>query len=183
MKIALLTGPSGSGKTFVAEQLAGQSECLSYDRLMRDSIERSFPAHCGDKWDKQVWLDNSGRVDVVRAFERAFVWSAKRPMLVEGWQLRERVWRQAILELAASRARAPIQPKLFVIQPPLELLLRERARSTHEYHRRHADADDCRRQIAIQERLYREQPWDGDVCRLARKEAALEAVRVFLFAE
>jgi hypothetical protein len=106
-----------------------------------------------------------------------------RPLLVEGWQLRERVWRRALLDLATSRARDPINPKLFVIQPTLELLLRERAQSKHEYHRRHSDADDCRRQIAMHERLYREQPWDGDVCRLATKEAALEAVRVFLSGE
>jgi hypothetical protein len=150
---------------------------------MRESIDRTFPDHIGDKWDKQIWLDNSDRIDLVIAFECAFAWSGNRPLLVEGWQLRERVWRQAILDLATSRARARIKPKLFVIQPALELLLRERAQSQHEYHRRHADADDCRRQIAIHERLYREQPWDGDVCLLATKEAALEAVRVFLSAD
>ena len=150
---------------------------------MRESIDEAFPNHLGDKWNKQIWLDNGDRIDLIAAFGRAFEWSGKRPLLVEGWQLRERVWRQAILDLAASRAQALIEPKLFVIQPTLELLLSERARSKHEYHRKHADADDCRRQIAIHERLYREQPWDGDVCRLATKEAALEAVRVFLSAD
>jgi hypothetical protein len=183
MKIALLTGPSGSGKTFVADQLRTTFDCVSYDRLMRDSIDDAFPNHAGDKWDKRIWLDNSHRLDLVAAFVNAFVWSGKRPLLVEGWQLREHIWRQAILDLGASRVQAPIKPKLFAIQPTLELLLRERAQSRHEYHRRHADADDCRRQIAIHERLYREQSWDGDVCRVAKKEAALEAVRVFLSAK
>src|SRR5580704_18047035 len=154
MRVALLTGPSGVGKTFVADQLRTQFDCLSYDRLMRDSIEVAFPNHAGDKWDKQIWLDNSDRVNLFRAFEHAFVWSGRRPLLVEGWQLRERVWRQAILDLATSRAQAPIEPKLFVIQPPLELLVSERAQSKHEYHRRHANAADCQRQITIHERLY-----------------------------
>jgi adenylate kinase family enzyme len=183
MKIALLTGPSGAGKTFVADQLRTQFDCLSYDRLMRDSIQEAFPEHDGEKWDKQVWLDNSDRVDLVRAFERAFAWSGKHSLLIEGWQLRERVWRQGILDLATSRAQAPIEPELFVIQPTLELLVSERAHSKHEYHRRHADIADCQRQTAIHERLYREQPWDGDVCRLPTKEAAVDAVRVFLSTE
>jgi hypothetical protein len=182
MRIALLTGPSGSGKTFIADQLRSQFDCLSYDRLMRDSIDEAFPNHAGDKWDKQIWLDNSNRIDLVAAFAGAFGWSGKRPLLVEGWQLRERVWRQAIIDLATSRAQA-IKLKLFVIQPPLELLVNERAQSKHEYHRRHADAADCRQQIEIHERLHREQPWNGDVCRLAKKEAAVEAVRVFLSTE
>jgi len=62
MRIALLTGPSGSGKTFVADQLRTQFDCLSYDRLMRDSIDHAFPDHAGDKWDKQIWLNNSDRL-------------------------------------------------------------------------------------------------------------------------
>jgi hypothetical protein len=180
MRIALLTGPSGCGKTFVGDTLRAEIDCLSYDRLMRESIEAVFPIHARDKWDKQVWLDNSDPVDLVRAFEREFVWSGRQPLLVEGWQLRERVWRQAILDLAASRAHDPIELKLFVIQPTVELLVSERAQSKHEYHRRHADAADCQRQIEIHERLYRERPWNGDVSWLARKGEALEAVRVFL---
>jgi nicotinamide riboside kinase len=183
MRIALLTGPSGSGKTFVANQLRSKFDCVSYDRLMRDSIDEAFPNHAGDKWDKQIWLDNSDRVDLIRAFARAFNWPGQRALLIEGWQLRERVWRQAILDLATSRAQAPIKPKLFVIQPALELLVSERARSNHEYHRRHANAADCQRQIAIHERLYREQPWGGGVSRLATKESAVEGVRKFLSAE
>ena len=183
MRIALLTGPSGSGKTFVADHLRAEVDSVSYDRLMRDSIERAFPDHHGDKWDKHVWLDNSDRLDLGAVFARAFTSSGKRPLLVEGWQLREQVWRRAILDLATSRAQAPIKPKLFVIQLTLELLVSERAQSKHEYHRRHADAADCRRQIEIHERLYREQPWDGDVSQLATKEEALEAVRVFLSTE
>jgi ribose 1,5-bisphosphokinase PhnN len=76
MRIALLTGPSGAGKTFVADQQRTQFHCLSYDRLMRDSIERAFPHRAGDKWDKQVWLDNSDRIDLVRTLEPAFTWQA-----------------------------------------------------------------------------------------------------------
>jgi adenylate kinase family enzyme len=52
MKIALVTGPSGSGKSFVADALRADFDCLSYDRLMRDSIDQTFPSHSGDKWDK-----------------------------------------------------------------------------------------------------------------------------------
>jgi len=180
MKIALLTGPSGAGKTFVADQLRSQFDCLSYDRLMRDSIERAFPTHTGDKWDKQIWLDNRDRLDLVAAFQAAFGWTGKRPLIVEGWQLREDVWRNAVLDLAAARAEEAVRAELFVIQPALELLLNLRAHSKHEYHRRHADAADCQRQIEIHERLYREQPWHGDVAQLATKEEALEAVRVSL---
>jgi dephospho-CoA kinase len=66
MKITLLTGPSGSGKTFVADRLRGEFDCVSYDRLMRDSIDEAFANHAGDKWDKQIWLDNGDRVDLVR---------------------------------------------------------------------------------------------------------------------
>jgi hypothetical protein len=183
MKIALLTGPSGSGKSFVADQLRGDFDCVSYDRLMRDSIERTFRNNVGNKWDKQIWLDNSHQLDLVAAFAPAFAWTGTRPLVVEGWQLREGIWRDAILDLAAARADEAVRPKLFVIQPAVELLLSLRAGSQHEYHRRHASIADCQRQIEIQERLYREQPWDGDVCRLATKEAALEAVRVFLSAE
>lgn len=180
MKIALVTGPSGSGKTFVAEQLASECECLSYDRLMRDSIERSFPEHVGDKWDKQIWLDNSHRLDLVEAFTAAFAWTGTWALVVEGWQLRESVWRNAILDLAAARAEEAVRPKLFVIQPTLELLLSLRARSKHEYHRRHATIADCSEQIAIHAKMALEQPWEGDVSRHSTKEDALEAVRKFL---
>ncbi len=178
MRIALLTGPSGSGKTFVADQLAAQFDCLSYDRLMRDSIERSFPNHVGDKRDKQIWLDNSLRLDLVAAFSAAFAWTGTRPLVVEGWQLRESVWRDAILDLAAAHADEAVQPKLFVIQPTLELLLSLRARSKHEYHRRHATIADCLQQIATHERLYREQPWNGDLSRLATKEETCSGILV-----
>ncbi len=123
MKIALVTGPSGSGKSFVADQLRGSFECVSYDRLMRNSIERTFPNHVGDEWDKQIWLDNSQRLDLVAAFAPAFTWSGTRPLVVEGWQLREKLWRNAILDLAAARAEVAVLPRLFVIQPTLELLL------------------------------------------------------------
>jgi adenylate kinase family enzyme len=180
MRVALLTGPSGVGKTFVADQLRTQFDCLSYDRLMRDSIEDAFPNHAGDKWDKQVWLDNSDRVDLIRAFERAFVWSGTRPLLVEGWQLREKVWRNAILELAMARVGGTLNSKLFIIRPTLEVLLSQRPQSKHEYHRRNAILADCEEQIARHEKLYREQPWAGELVELKTKEAAVEAVRDFL---
>jgi adenylate kinase family enzyme len=183
MRIALLTGPSGSGKTFVADHLRTQFDCLSYDRLMRDSIERIFPNHSGDKWDKQIWLDNSDRLDLVAAFQAAFGWTGKRPLIVEGWQLRESVWRNAVLDLAAARTEEAVRPKLFVIQPTPELLLSLRARSKHEYHRRHATIADCVEQIAIHAKMDLEQPWDGDVAQLATKEEAVEAVRIFLSTE
>jgi hypothetical protein len=180
MRIALLTGPSGAGKTFVADQQRTQFHCLSYDRLMRDSIERAFPHRAGDKWDKQVWLDNSDRIDLVRTLEPAFTWQGSRPLLVEGWQLRERVWREAILTLAGYRTCTATTTALFLIQPSLERLVSERARSRHEYHRRHAEVADCQRQIEIHERLYWEQPWHGDIVRLPTKEEAVDAVREFL---
>jgi hypothetical protein len=180
MRVALLTGPSGCGKTFVADRLRPQVDCLSYDRLMRDSIDDTFPSHGGDKWDKQIWLDNSHRVDLVAAFKPAFEWTGKQPLIVEGWQLREAVWRNAVLDLAAARAEEAVRPKLFVIQPTPELLLSLRARSQHEYHRRHATLADCAEQIAIHAKMDLEQPWQGDISRLPTKEAAVEAVRDFL---
>ncbi len=180
MKIALLTGPSGSGKTFVGDQLRTQFHCLSYDRLMRDSIDEAFPNHVGDKWDKQIWLDNSDRLDLIGAFTTAFAWTGKRPLVVEGWQLRETVWREAILNLAAIRAQAPVAPKLFLIRPTLELLLSQREKSKHDYHRRNANRADCEEQIARHEKLYREQPWAGELVELKTKEAAVDAVRDFL---
>ncbi len=180
MKIALVTGPSGSGKSFVADQLRGDFECVSYDLLMRNSIERTFPVHVGDKWDKQIWLDNSHQLDLVAAFAPAFTWSGRRPLVVEGWQLRENVWRNAILDLAATRADEAVLPKLFVIQPTLELLLNLRARSQHEYHRRHATISDCLEQIAIHAKMELEQPWQGGVSRHSTKEEAVDAVREFL---
>ena len=76
MRIALLTGPSGSGKTFVADKLRTEFDCLSYDRLMRDSIHEAFPKYAGDKWNKQIWLDNRDRIDLIAAFDRAFSGSA-----------------------------------------------------------------------------------------------------------
>jgi hypothetical protein len=182
MKIGLLTGPSGSGKSFVANQLRSDFDCLSYDRLMRDSIERTFPNHA-DKWDKQIWLDNSHKLNLVAAFAPAFAWSGTQPLLVEGWQLRESVWRNAILDLAAARAEAAVLPRLFVIQPTLELLLSLRARSRHEYHRRHASVADCREQIEIHAKMELQQPWQGAISRLPTKEAAVEAVREFLSTE
>jgi adenylate kinase family enzyme len=180
MKIALVAGPSGSGKSFVADQLRGDFECVSYDLLMRNSIERTFPNHVGDKWDKQIWLDNSHRLDLVEAFTAAFAWTGTRPLVVEGWQLRESVWRNAVLDLAAARGEEAVRPRLFVIQPTLELLLSLRARSQHEYHRRHASIADCLEQIAIHAKMDLEQPWQGDISRLPTKEAAVEAVREFL---
>jgi hypothetical protein len=180
MKIALVTGPSGSGKSFVADALRADFDCISYDLLMRDSIDRSFPNHVGDKWDKQIWLDNSERLDLVAAFRAAFEWTGKRPLVVEGWQLRGSVWRNAVLDLAAARAEVALRQKLFVIQPTLELLLSLRAGSKHEYHRRHATIADCSEQIAIHAKMELEQPWHGDVSRLATKEETVEAVRVFL---
>jgi hypothetical protein len=182
MKIALVTGPSGSGKSFVADRLRSDFECVSYDLLMRDSIEQAFPNH-GDKWDKQIWLDNKNHLDPVATFRSAFGWTGKRPLIVEGWQLRESVWRNAVLDLASARADEAVRPKLFVIQPALELLLSLRARSKHEYHRRHATLADCVEQITIHAKMDLEQPWHGDVCRLATKEEAVEAVRKFLSTE
>jgi hypothetical protein len=132
MKVALVTGPSGSGKTFVADQLRTQFDCLSYDRLMRDSIDETFPNHAGDKWDKQIWLDNRDRLDLVAAFTSAFAWEGTRPLIVEGWQLRETAWREAILSLATLRAQGPVMAKLFLIRPTPELLLNQRALSKHE---------------------------------------------------
>ena len=64
MKIALVTGASGCGKTYVADALRADFESVSYDRLMRDSIERAFPDCQGDRWDKQIWLDNKYRLDL-----------------------------------------------------------------------------------------------------------------------
>jgi len=183
MKIALVTGPSGSGKSFVADQLRPDFECVSYDRLMRDSIERTFPKHVGDKWDKQFWLDNRDRLDLVAAFTTAFAWTGTRPLVVEGWQLRETVWREAILSLATICARGPVAPKLFLIRPALGLLLSQRVESQHQYHRRNANLADCEEQIARHEKLYREQPWRGELAVLQTKEAAVEAVREFLLAK
>jgi hypothetical protein len=183
MKIALVTGPSGSGKSYVADRLRADFECVSYDLLMRDSIEQAFPNHVGDKWDKQIWLDNRDHLDLVAVFQAAFCWTGKRPLVVDGWQLRESVWRNAVLELAAARAEEAVRPRLFVIQPALELLLSLRAGSKHEYHRRHATIADCLEQIAIHERLWREQPWHGDIVRLPTKEEAVEVVREFLSTE
>jgi hypothetical protein len=183
MKIALVTGPSGSGKSFVADQLCADFECVSYDRLMRDSIERTFPKHVGDKWDKQVWLDNSVGLDLVAALTTAFAWTGRRPLLVEGWQLRETVWREAIVKLATLRAQGPVVTKLFLIRPTPELLLSQREKSKHDYHRRNANRADCEEQIARHEKLYREQPWAGELVELKTKEAAVEAVRDFSRAE
>ena len=183
MKIALVTGPSGSRKTFVADQVRADFECISYDLLMRDSIERTFPKHVGDKWDKQIWLDYSGRLDLVAAFTAAFAWTGTRPLVVEGWQLRETVWRAAILNLAAIRARGPVAPKLFLLRPTLELLLSQREKSKHEYHRRNANLADCEEQIGRHEKLYREQPWHGELAALQTKEATVEAVREFFLAK
>ena len=182
MKVALVTGASGCGKTFVADQLRGDIDCLSYDRLMRDSIDATFPDHVGDKWDKQVWLDNGHRINLLVAFEAAFGWPGRRPLLVEGWQLRERVWRQAILDLATARVQDPLTVRLFVIQPTLELLLSLRTQSQYEYHRRHATVADCQRQIAIHEQAYREQPWEGELVQLGTKEETVTAVRACLSA-
>ena len=175
-----MTGPSGSGKSFVADALRADFECLSYDRLMRDSIEQAFPDHAGDKWDKQIWLDNRHRVELPAAFEAAFVWTGKRPLIVEGWQLRESFWRNAILDLAKARAGGPVSPQLFMIRPTLELLVRQRAESDKDYHRRHANTADCLDQIAIHEKMSLEQPWHGEMRRLSTKEEAVEAVRRFL---
>jgi adenylate kinase family enzyme len=180
MNIALVTGPSGCGKTFMADQLRGDFDCLSYDRLMRDSVEGAFPTHEGDQWDKQIWLDNSDRIDLVAAFNAAFEWSGKRPLIVEGWQLRETVWRKAVLDLAAARTESSLSPKLFILQPTLELLVKQRRESRHEYHRRHADVADCQEQIAIHEKMYREQTWHGELSALRTKEEILQAVRAFL---
>ncbi len=179
MKIALLTGPSGSGKSFVADQWRGDCDCVSYDLLMRDSIDQAFPNHVGDKWDKQIWLDNRDHLDLVAAFQSAFEWTGKRPLIVEGWQLRESVWRNAVLDLAAARSEEAVRPRLFVIQPTLELLFRQRAESKYEYHRRHATVTDCVDQIAIHARMDCEQPWHGDIVRVETKEQAVEAVREF----
>jgi len=180
MRIALLTGPSGAGKTFVAYQLRTQFDCFSYDDLMRDSIDEAFPGHAVDKWDKQIWLDNSSHLDPVAALRRAFDWLGQRPLLVEGWQLRESVWRDAILALARSRAQTPTVASLFMIRPTLDLLVRQRAESKREYHRRHATVADCQKQIEIHEKLYHEQPWQGALVQRATKEESLEAVRAFL---
>ncbi|HXY36578.1 MAG TPA: hypothetical protein VEI07_20245 [Planctomycetaceae bacterium] len=114
------------------------------------------------------------------AFERAFSWSGQRPLLVEGWQLRESVWRNAILDLATSRVAETPQAKLFVIQPTLQLLLSQRAESKYEYHRRHATVADCVDQMAIHAKMESEQPWQGDIARLGTKEQGVEAVRLFL---
>jgi adenylate kinase family enzyme len=180
MNIALVTGPSGCGKTFVADQLHGDFDCLSYDRLMRDSVEDAFPNHVGDKWNKQIWLDNSHRVDLVAAFQAAFEWSGKRPLIVEGWQLRETVWRNAVLDLATNRSESALRPKLFVIRPTVELLLSQRAQSKWEYHKRHADVADCEHQIAIHTKMDLEQPWHGDFVSIPTKEEAVGAVQEFL---
>ena len=180
MRVALLTGPSGSGKTFVADQLRKQFDCVSYDGLMRDSIDQAFPDYPGDKWNKQIWLDNGHRINLPAALERAFTASGRRPLLVEGWQLRESLWRDVILSLAVSRAQSPITAKLFVIRPTPELLLSQRAASVHHYHRRHATAVDCQRQITIHETLYREQPWRGELVQLETTAESCEAVHAFL---
>jgi hypothetical protein len=180
MKIALVTGASGCGKTYVADALRANFESVSYDRLMRDSIERAFPAHLGDPWDKQIWLDNQHRLDLPAAFDGAFIWSGERPLIVEGWQLRETVWRDAVLTLATRRAKRPVQAALFLIRPTLELLLRQRADSNKDYHRRSATLSDCRNQLAIHGRMEVEQPWHGEQIATATKEEAVEAVRQFL---
>jgi adenylate kinase len=183
MKVALVTGPSGSGKSFVADSLRSDFDCLSYDRLMRDSIDHTFPNHNRDKWDKKIWLDNKERLDLVAAFGAAFTWTGKRPLLVEGWQLRESVWRNAVQSLAEARVGEAVQPKLFVIQPTIELLLSQRSESKYEYHRRHATVVDCVEQIRIHQKMDLEQPWHGDVTRLSTKESTAEAVREFLSSE
>jgi len=183
MRIALVTGPRGSGKSFVADQLRGDFDCVSYDVLMTDSIERTFPNHVGDKWDKQIWLDNSHRLDLAAAFMTAFAWTGTRPLVVEGWPLRETVWRDAILELSTLRARGPVAPKLFLIRPTLELLVSQRAQSKHEYHCRNSNLADCEEQITRHEKMYREQPWHGEFIQLETKEAAAEAVREFFLAK
>jgi hypothetical protein len=180
MKIALVTGPSGSGKTFVADALAEGFDRISYDRLMRDSIEKAFPNHVGDKWDKNIWLDHCDRLDLVAAFSAAFNWTANRPLIVEGWQLRESVWREAVIDLATMRSENSVAAKLFIIRPSLELLMKQRAESKHAYHRRHASAADCRQQMAIHERMDLEQPWRGEICRVGTKEEAVKVVREFL---
>jgi hypothetical protein len=180
MKIALVTGPSGCGKSYVAESLQAEFQSVSYDRLMRESIEQAFPDHQGNRWDKQIWLDNQHRLDLPAAFEGAFAWSGKRPVIVKGWQLRESVWRDAILTLAARRAKRPVHARLFLIRPTLELLLRQRTDSIKDYHRRSATLSDCRNQLAIHERMEVEQPWRGEQIAIATKEEAVEAVRQFL---
>jgi hypothetical protein len=122
-------------------------------------------------------------LDLVAAFTTAFAWTGTRPLAVEGWQLRETVWRDAILELATLRARGPVAPKLFLIRPTLELLLSQRALSKYEYHRRNANLDNCEEQIKRHETMYREQPWRGELVSLETKEAAVEAVREFFLAK
>jgi hypothetical protein len=99
---------------------------------------------------------------------------------VEGWQLRETVWRDAVLTLATRRAKRPVQAALFLIRPTLELLLRQRADSNKDYHRRSATLSDCRNQLAIHGRMEVEQPWHGEQIATATKEEAVEAVRQFL---
>ena len=97
--------------------------------------------------------------------------------------MRETVWRDAILSLAAIRARGPVAPKLFLIRPTLELLLSQRAQSEHEYHRRNANLADCEEQLARHEKLYRGQPWQGELAEHQTKEATVEAVREFFLAK
>jgi hypothetical protein len=178
MKIALLTGPSGSGKTFVLRALPDHIDRLSYDHVMRDSLKHAFPQYIGDQWDKGIWHDNRYRLDLREAFRPAFKWSGESPLCVEGYQLREKIWRKAILDLAHEKGE--VSPKLFVIQPKLNTLMEERAKSGNEYHRKHADAGNCIEALAHHEKMYLEQPFGGAVDRFATKDDALKGVLEFL---
>jgi hypothetical protein len=183
MQIALLTGPSGSGKTFVIEALPNDFERLSYDQLMGDSLKHAFPQYIGEQWDKRIWHDNKYRLDLREAFKPAFKWSGERPLIVEGYQLRESVWRKAVLDLARARTKSSMNVKLFVIRPALELLMRQRAESKYDHHKKAASIANCIDEIAQHEKMYVEQPWDGEVIYSWTKQAAVEAVRTFLGAK
>jgi hypothetical protein len=179
MKIALVTGPSGCGKSFVTDKLATDFDCLSYDRLMRDSLNGTFPHYVGDEWDKRIWQDNRHRLDLRAAFKPAFTWAGKRPLIVEGFQLRETVWRKAVLDLAKVKSES-IHPRLFIIQPTPELLMKLRSESGNGYHKENANLEHCVKEIAHHERMYAEEPWTGELSRHQSKEETVDAVRAFL---
>jgi hypothetical protein len=147
--------------------------------LMRESLKHAFPHYVGDEWDKRIWHDNRYRLDLAAAFKPAFAWTGKRPLVVEGYQLREGVWRKAVLDLARSKSNA-IDAKLFIIQPTAEELMKQRLESGNGYHKRNANIGHCLEELVRQEKMYVEEPWCGDMSRHRTKEETLDAVRAFL---
>ena len=182
LKLALLTGPSGSGKRYVKENINSLCECLSYDNLMAESVKVSFPHFIDDKWDKSVWHENRFRLDLTTAFSGAFTWMGNKPLLVEGYQLRETVWRKVILDLARKKVGNEIEAKLFIIAPTLDQLLAWRRSSSDEYHNANANVEHCVNEIAMHNRMYVEQPWEFEIQRTETKEEALGAISDFLSA-